>query len=87
MKKVLKIIGCLVGVILLVAVSYIIYVFADYYRQEDNLELIPDSSLSVVKEVPLQQELSVTSWNIGFGAYTDQYSFFMDGGKYSRAFS
>ena len=49
MKKVLKIIGCLVGVILLVAVSYIIYVFADYYRQEDNLELIPDSSLSVVK--------------------------------------
>ena len=29
----------------------------------------------------------LTSWNIGFGAYTDQYSFFMDGGKYSRAFS
>ena len=31
--------------------------------------------------------LNITSWNIGFGAYTDDYSFFMDGGEYSRGFS
>lgn len=30
---------------------------------------------------------TITSWNIGFAAYTDQFSFFMDGGLYSRAFS
>ncbi|MFR4145979.1 MAG: hypothetical protein ACLT1J_06475 [Mediterraneibacter gnavus] len=27
----------------------------------------------------------ITSGNIGFGAYSDDYSFFMDGGKESRA--
>ena len=37
--------------------------------------------------MPIGETLSLTSWNIGFGAYTDDYSFFMDGGKYSRAFS
>ena len=27
------------------------------------------------------------SWNVGFGAYSRDFSFFMDGGKYSRAYS
>ena len=30
---------------------------------------------------------TVVSWNIGFGAYEDDYGFFMDGGTESRAWS
>lgn len=37
--------------------------------------------------VPVNESLQILSWNIGFGAYLQDYSFFMDGGKYSRAYS
>lgn len=87
MKKTLKIAGCALGVILLIILAYVAYVFIDYHRIEDNLELTPDNPAQVSESVPTGESLTVTSWNIGFGAYTDQYSFFMDGGKYSRGLS
>ena len=96
LKKTLKYILALLLVLLLIAGGYLAYVLTAYYRIADNEELIPmltgvePGSLSVsvpAAFVPTGQELTVTSWNIGFGAYTDQYSFFMDGGKYSRGFS
>ena len=73
----------LVGAILLSAIGYIVYVFADYHRIEDNLSL-------EVKEgadgtAPIGEELTIITYNIGFAAYTPEFSFFMDGGKYSRA--
>lgn len=33
----------------------------------------------------VSQEFEITTWNIGFAAYTADYGFFMDGGKESRA--
>lgn len=87
MKKALKIAGGVVAALLIVVLCYVAYVFIDYDRIEDNQELDVNSPLSVVREVPVGEELNITSWNIGFGAYTDEYSFFMDGGKYSRGFS
>lgn len=87
MKKILKISGGVIGALILVLLAYVAYVFIDYYRLDDNLELSPEDSLSILKQAPTEKKLTLTSWNIGFGAYTDQYSFFMDGGKYSRGFS
>ena len=51
------------------------------------MELTPEASSADLGQVPVGEELTVTSWNIGFGAYTDRFSFFMDGGEYSRGFS
>lgn len=87
MKKALKIIGTAVAALLIIVLIYVAYVFIDYYRLEDNIELTPENGLAEVKEVPAGEELSLVSWNMGFGAYTDEYSFFMDGGKYSRGLS
>ncbi len=97
LRKPLKYILALLLILVLIAGGYAAYVFIDYYRIEDHLELVPeettlqDGSCITCKidmpQVHTGRELSVTSWNIGFGAYTDQYSFFMDGGKYSRGFS
>ncbi len=71
---------------LLVAVgAYLLYVVCSYYRVEDNLPL--DSSGGAEGQVPVGESLTVVTYNIGFGAYSDDYSFFMDGGEYSRAFS
>ncbi len=75
----------LVGAILLTLVSYLMYVVFSYYRVEDNLNL--SISGDAANAVPVGEKLSLITYNIGFGAYSDDYSFFMDGGKYSRGFS
>jgi len=87
MKKILKIFAAVICAIIIILLAYVAYVFIDYYRLEDNMELTPVSPTALSNQVPAGEELTVTSWNIGFGAYTDEFSFFMDGGKYSRGFS
>ena len=87
MKKALKVFALVICAIIIIILAYVAYVFIDYYRLDDNLELTPQNASATVKEAPTGEELSITSWNIGFGAYTDEFSFFMDGGKYSRGFS
>ncbi len=85
-SKIILITACaIVGALLLTVASYLLYVVCSYYRVEDNLPL---SILGEAESVaPIGQSLSLVSHNIGFGAYSDDYSFFMDGGAYSRAFS
>ncbi len=86
MKKrnlILKTILIILLVLVLVVAAYAAYVFLDYHRMEDNLPL--DVQTAVEKPIPVGEPVRVASYNIGFGAYSDDYSFFMDGGKESRA--
>ncbi|MBQ8860446.1 MAG: endonuclease/exonuclease/phosphatase family protein [Ruminococcus sp.] len=70
-------------VILIVALSYIAYLFIDYERIEDNISLeVVDKTGSLV---PVNKDLKALSYNIGFCAYTQDFSFFMDGGESSWA--
>lgn len=85
MKKVFKIIAAVIAVIVLSAIIYAAYVFIAYHRVEDNLELSVDNGASEIVQTDTQYTL--TTFNIGYGAYSPDYSFFMDGGDYSRAFS
>ena len=90
MKKPLKIALFVLLALVLAALAYVIYVFAAYYRVEDyqTLDVVRTTCES---PVPMEDaaETDVTyriaSANVGFGAYSDDYSFFMDGGKESRA--
>ena len=60
-------------------IGYFIYGYTAYYRLEDNLTLSvtshTDQSLNTGKDY------TISSFNIGYGAYPQDYSFFMDGGK------
>ena len=91
MKKVLKIIGIIVGAIVAAALIYVAYVFISFHRIEDNqqLEIMTAAGASGSEElsaaVKTGEEITAVSYNIGFGAYSDDYTFFMDGGKESRA--
>ena len=89
MKKIklpLKILLGVLALLLLVILGYVIYVFAAYYRVEDNQVLPVESMNGADHGGPVSGELyRVASYNIGFGAYSNDYSFFMDGGKESRA--
>lgn len=86
MKKALKIILFILLALIVLAAAYIAYVFIDYHRVEDKTALKVVSGASD-DTVETQREYSIISYNIGFGAYSADYSFFMDGGEYSRAFS
>jgi len=85
LKRILLSVLAVFIVLVLVVVGYVVYVFATYYRLEDNIALDVESKVSAVCDA--DGEYTIVSWNMGFGAYSDDYSFFMDGGKYSRAFS
>ena len=87
MKRALKLLLCVLVVLALVAGGYAAYVFGTYYRLEDKLPLTAtevggESGLASLTAGSRQR---IVSYNIGFGAYSDDYSFFMDGGKESRA--
>ena len=73
----------LIGLALLVTAGYAAYVFLTYSRIEDNLELATEGSADQPARVG--HEYTAVSYNVGFGAYTADFTFFMDGGKESRA--
>ena len=81
MKKALKItaivLACTIGAAVLLVGGYVGYVAAQYYRIEDGLALEVSGDGQAVNA---GDELSVTTYNLGFGAYSPEYSFFMDTG-------
>lgn len=83
-KLIIKIIAIVLACIIVVAGAYITYFFLSYSR-------IGDCDLDVnnrtEKVLDKDKELKIISYNTGFGAYEPDFSFFMDGGEYSWAFS
>lgn len=81
-KKALKItaiaLASVIGAAVLAAGAYVAYVLLQYYRIEDDLAL-EVSAVSERKAV-LGEEMSVLTYNLGFGAYSPEYSFFLDTG-------
>ena len=73
-----------VASLLVVVIVYVSYVLISYSRIEDNqpVEVIGTSSSSAVKT---GTEYTAMTYNIGFGAYTPDFTFFMDGGTQSWA--
>nr|WP_252893100.1 endonuclease/exonuclease/phosphatase family protein [Lentilactobacillus otakiensis] len=72
------------GLVLIVGV-YVAYVYLTYHRVPDNVKLKPHNRNSQVLQT--NHQYKAMTFNIGYAAYPKNYSFFMDGGKYSRAFS
>lgn len=85
MKRFLKVLLGVLAFVLLVVLVYVAYVLIDYHRLEDNLVLSVENPLLDSRPVPVGEEQGILSWNIGFGAYEDDYDFFMDGGRQSWA--
>lgn len=88
-KKVLLSLLALLLVLLLVVLGYVVYVFTAYHRLPDNqpLEVLSPSQAAAEGPIDLDTTYSILTYNVGFGAYTPDYSFFMDGGTHSWALS
>ncbi len=80
MKKVLFTIGIILLVIILLVGGYLGYVMIQYYRIENISEIYPDRN-SEYETISLNRAYNISTYNIGFGAYDHDYSFFMDEGK------
>ena len=72
--------------LLLLTAAYLICVFASWRRLPDRLplEVVPADS-AVNGGVEAGGSYRLITYNVGFGAYSADYSFFMDGGRESRA--
>ncbi|MBS5821278.1 MAG: hydrolase [Enterococcus gilvus] len=84
MKLFLKILLGIFLAIVLVLGGYLIYLFASYDRLPDDITLKPKNHQNQTLEK--NKTYRAMSHNIGYGAYPPSYSFFMDGGAYSRAY-
>ncbi len=85
MKRWVKVLLCIVLAFVLMVGAYVAYVFIDYHRIGD-MELTPEGDAAAT-ELAAGKRYTVLSYNIGFGAYEDDYGFFMDGGTESWAWS
>ncbi len=77
-KKVLLVIVIILAVIVLVVAGYVAFLSYNYYRIEDNKVLEIDGGAT--ESVETGKEYTAFTYNIGFGAYNREYSFFMDKG-------
>lgn len=84
MKKALKVTGitllALLIALIVAALCYVLYVVIEYDRIEDNLQL-EVSAGNVQESAQKGEEYSIVTYNIGFGAYSPEYSFFLDSGE------
>lgn len=79
----LRVIACLLALVLIAALAYVAYVVFSYSRIPDYQPLAPEGEASALAQTG--QAYTVVTQNLGFGAYTPSFTFFMDGGVGSRA--
>lgn len=78
LKRVLIGLGVIVLVAVLIVGAYLAYLTITYYRIPDGIDVNVENNPSVT----LKKDTAYTAatFNIGFGAYTPDYTFFMDEG-------
>lgn len=68
-----------ITLLLLTIAGYVIYMQTQYYRIEDHMVLEVENSAE--EQLNVGETYTAVTYNIGFGAYGPEYSFFMDTGE------
>ena len=80
LKKVLRLLLAVVLIVVIAFAGLVAYLAVTEYKPADREELGIDAG-TVQKSLKSGDELSILTWNIGYGALGDNADFFMDGGK------
>lgn len=83
-KKFLKTVLCFFLAVIILLVGYLAYLLLSYSRIDDNQTIEPIQS-GLSEEIKLNESYTAIIQNLGFGAYTQDFTFFMDGGTQSWA--
>lgn len=86
LRKSIKICLGILVTFLVIILAYVGYVYFSYSRIADNIP-IQTVQKAKTKQAITNTEYKITTFNIGYGSYTPEYTFFMDGGKQSKAVS
>ena len=78
LKRALQVCGIVLGLLVAVVAGYAIYLQTTYYRIPDAIAV--DVERNPEGAIQTGQEYRAVTFNIGFGAYTPDYTFFMDQG-------
>ena len=84
-KSAKKIVLWTVAIAVFIVGYYFVYLYCGYQRLPENVTLEVNDKNETVLDV--NESFTLMSYNIGFGAYSDDYSFFMDGGEHGKALS
>lgn len=79
LNRSLKLLCILFILVIAIVGSYLAYMNIQYYRIEDNTLVETDNPSDII--LTANDEHSVVTYNIGFGAYNHKFSFFMDSGE------
>ncbi len=77
---------CIAGAFITIdiaAIIYACYAFGSFRRIGD--QDIAKESAGNFPKIPHNAPIRIATWNTGYGAYSADYTFFMDGGRESRA--
>lgn len=96
-KKIIKILCITLIALITIVIGYLTYLVCQYNRIDDNKSYKEDILNNQETLLKINNKYSAVSYNIGFGAYSQDYSFFLDSdvlkdgtkivGKYSKAYS
>ncbi len=78
LKRILLILGILLGIIVLLLIGLIIFLTVTEYKPQPRQAA---DFVQIQEQLPASQELTVYTWNIGYGGLGKESDFFMDGGK------
>lgn len=82
MKKALKIVLIILGVILLIAAALVLWLSVTEFKPGDVMDVKIEANSEIDGISPfLDQEMSIISWNIGYAGLGKGSDFFMDGGE------
>ena len=84
MKKILKVLGILLLVVVLAAAGLILWLSVTEFKPTP-VESVETSASGELDKVDPGEELQILSWNIGYGGLGAGSDFFMDGGKDVRS--
>lgn len=79
MKTIGKLIFRIIGICLITVIGYVVYMQVQYDRIPDFTEV--DTQNPKQEQVKTETPYRIMTYNIGFGAYSFDYSFFMDTGE------
>lgn len=81
LKKTLRALGILLAVILLLAIGLVAYLCITEFDPEPREAVTRYQVAEASPTLQAGQEVTVFSWNIGYGGLGEESDFFMDGGK------
>ena len=79
LKIVLIVLASIIGLVAVLGIGYVVYMTVTYYRIEDNLAVETLNQQTEVLKV--SEEYTALTYNVGFGAYDQEFAMFMDKGN------